>query len=192
LAVASAFIDIIQANPQLRPDLNNETPTLDGVPTPLQRISPSSTLVHVHVTGLIASLLSTLLALLGKHLLVRYASTRTGGSATECSRNRRQKRIIEQTVVYAEFLSLIQQVAMFLVNCALFPHFRKIGIYFLRVFACALSLGTLLVRQLLGSASFFTSSAARPLRFVQLSLPSLSPFSSSSTTPSKSLGAIIY
>ena len=102
-AVASAFI--IQVDSQLQPDPGDETAALlriliykidnttfgDEVPSLPQWTGPPRAVVYVQAilfSSLAASLLSALLAMLGKQWLNRYASSDLRGSAIERSQNR--------------------------------------------------------------------------------------------------------
>ena len=136
-AVASAFI--IQVDSQLQPDSGDETAALlrvliykidnttfgTNVPTIPQWSGPPPAIVHVQAllfTSLAASLLSALLAMLGKQWLNRYASTDMQGSAIERSQNRKRKldgiiRWYFDSVM--ESLPLMLQVALLLLGCAL-------------------------------------------------------------------------
>ncbi|KAF9780469.1 hypothetical protein BJ322DRAFT_1011815, partial [Thelephora terrestris] len=137
-AVTSAFI--IEVDSKLQPDPSEETAALlrvliykidsttfgSDVPTlPPPRNGPSSAMVHVQAilfTSLAASLLSALLAMLGKQWLSRYDSSDVRGSAIARSRNRQRKLdgIDAWYFVYMmESLPLMLQAALLLLGCAL-------------------------------------------------------------------------
>ena len=135
--MTSAFI--IQVQPQLQPDPNDETVALlrvliykidnttfgDNVPTVPQWSGPPHIIVQVQAilyASLAASLFSALLAMLGKQWLNRYASVDMRGSAIERSQNRQRK--LDGIVTWyfdhvMESLPLILQFALLLLGCAL-------------------------------------------------------------------------
>jgi hypothetical protein len=90
-------------------------------------------MVHVQTilyASLAASLLSALLAMLGKQWLNRYASTDVRGSAVERSQNRQRKLdgIIRWYFDYVlESLPLMLQVALLLLGCALSRYLWEIS-----------------------------------------------------------------
>ncbi|KAF9642693.1 hypothetical protein BDM02DRAFT_1973732 [Thelephora ganbajun] len=136
-AVASAFI--VQVQPQLQPDPNEETAALlrvlihkvdnttfgGDVPDLPQWTGPPRTIIQVQTVlyaSLFASLLSAFLAMLGKQWLNRYASTDMRGSAIERSQNRQRK--LDGIVVWyfdhvMESLPVMLQIALLLLGCAL-------------------------------------------------------------------------
>jgi len=135
--VTSAFI--IQVQPQLQPDPNEETAALlrvliykidnttfgDDVPPIPQWSGPPHTVVQVQAilyASLAASLFSAFLAILGKQWLNRYASTDLRGSAIERNQNRQRK--LDGIVAWyfdtvMESLPLMLQFALLLLGCAL-------------------------------------------------------------------------
>jgi len=135
--VTSAFI--IQVQPQLQQDPNEETAALlrvlihkidnttfgGDVPALPQWTGPTRMVVQVQsvlCASLAASLLSALLAMLGKQWLNRYASIDMRGSAIERSQNRQRKLdgIIRWYFDHVlESLPLMLQVALLLLGCAL-------------------------------------------------------------------------
>ena len=136
-AVTSAFIIDVQS--KLQPDSGEETAALlrvlihkidnttfgDKPPTIPQWNGPPNTIVQVQAilyASLAASLLSALLAMLGKQWLNRYASTDLRGTAIERSQNRQRK--LDGVVAWyfdhvMESLPLILQAALLLLGCAL-------------------------------------------------------------------------
>jgi len=135
--VTSAFI--IQVQPELQSDPNNETAALlrvliykidnttfgNNVPMVPQWSGPPPTIVHVQAilyASLAASLFSAFLAMLGKQWLNRYASIDVRGSAIERCQNRQQK--LDGIVTWyfdhvMESLPLMLQFALLLLGCAL-------------------------------------------------------------------------
>jgi hypothetical protein len=105
----------------------------DDIPTLPQWIGPPPAMVHVQAilyASLAASLLSALLAMLGKQWLNRYASTDVRGSAIERSQNRQRKldgiiRWYFDSVL--ESLPLMLQVALLLLGCALSRYLWEIS-----------------------------------------------------------------
>jgi hypothetical protein len=105
----------------------------DDIPTLPQWIGPPPAMVHVQTilyASLAASLLSALLAMLGKQWLNRYASTDVRGSAVERSQNRQRKldgivRWYFDSVL--ESLPLMLQVALLLLGCALSRYLWEIS-----------------------------------------------------------------
>ena len=136
-AVTSAFI--IQVQPQLEPDPNEETAALlrvlihkidnttfgDDVPAVPRWSGPPHTIIQVQAilfASLAASLFSAFLAMLGKQWLNRYASIDMRGSAIERSQNRQRKLdgIVTWYFDYVmESLPLMLQFALLLLGCAL-------------------------------------------------------------------------
>ena len=136
-AVTSAFI--IQVQPQLQSDPNEETAALlrvlihkidnttfgSNVPTVPQWSGPPHMIVQVQAilyASLAASLFSAFLAMLGKQWLNRYASIDMRGSAIERSQNRQRK--LDGVVTWyfnyvMESLPLMLQFALLLLGCAL-------------------------------------------------------------------------
>jgi len=135
--VTSAFI--IQVQPQLQSDPNEETAALlrvliykidnttfgDNVPPIPQWPGPPRINVQVQAilyASLAASLFSAFLAMLGKQWLNRYASIDMRGSAIERSQNRQRK--LDGIVTWyfdtvMESLPLMLQFALLLLGCAL-------------------------------------------------------------------------
>ena len=136
-AVTSAFI--IEVDPQLQPNSNDDTAALlrvliykidntafgNDVPTLPQWTGPPHALVQVQAilfASLTASLFSAFLAMLGKQWLNHYDSTGMRGTAIERSQNRQQKLngIISWYFRYVmESLPLMLQAALLLLGCAL-------------------------------------------------------------------------
>ena len=136
-AVTSAFILDVQS--QLQPDTGEETVALLRVliskidnttfgsdpPALPQWSGPPRAIVQVQAmlyASLAASLLSAFLAMLGKQWLNRYVSTDMRGTAIERSQNRQRKLdgIVTWYFDYVmESLSLMLQVALLLLGCAL-------------------------------------------------------------------------
>jgi len=135
--VTSAFI--IQVQPKLQPDPNEETVALlrvlihkidnttfgNDVPTIPRWTGPPHTIVQVQAilyASLAASLFSAFLAMLGKQWLNRYASIDMRGSAIQRSQNRQRK--LDGIVTWyfdhvMELLPLMLQFALLLLGCAL-------------------------------------------------------------------------
>jgi len=135
--VTSAFI--IQVQPQLQSDPNEETAALlrvliykidnttfgNNVPPIPQWSGPPRTIVQVQAilyASLAASLFSAFLAMLGKQWLNRYASIDMRGSAIERSQNRQRK--LDGIITWyfdqvMESLPLMLQFALLLLGCAL-------------------------------------------------------------------------
>ena len=143
--MASAFI--IQVQPQLQKDPNEETAALlrvlihkidnttfgDDVPALPQWTGPGQMVIHVQFilyASLAASLLSAFLAMLGKQWLNRYASIDMRGSAIERSQNRQRK--LDGIIAWyfehvLECLPLMLQVALLLLGCALSRYLWEIN-----------------------------------------------------------------
>ena len=133
------FPFIIQVQPQLQPDIGEETTALlrilihkidnttfgDNGPTIPQWTGPPRAIIKVQAiiyASLAASLFSAFLAMLGKQWLNRYASIDVRGSATEPSQNRQRKldRVVTWYFDYVmESLPLMLQLALLLLGCAL-------------------------------------------------------------------------
>ena len=135
--MTSAFI--IQVQPQLQKDPNDETAALlrvlihkidnttfgGDVPALPQWTGPPRVAIQVQwilYASLAASLLSAFLAMLGKQWLNRYASVNMRGSAIERSQNRQRK--LDGIIAWyfdhvLESLPLVLQVALLLLGCAL-------------------------------------------------------------------------
>ena len=135
--MTSAFI--IQVQPELQPNPNEETAALlrvliykidnttfgDDVPPVPQWTGPPHAIVRVQAilyASLAASLFSAFLAMLGKQWLNRYASIDMRGSAIERSQNRQRK--LDGIVTWyfdhvIESLPLMLQFALLLLGCAL-------------------------------------------------------------------------
>ena len=143
--MTSAFI--VQVQPQLQSDPNEETATLlrvlihkidntafgDDVPALPQWSGPPHIIVQVQAmlyTSLAASLFSAFLAMLGKQWLNRYASIDMRGSAIERSQNRQRK--LDGIVTWyfdtvMESLPLMLQFALLLLGCALSRYLWEIN-----------------------------------------------------------------
>jgi len=135
--VTSAFI--IQVQPQLQSDPNEETAALlrvliykidnttfgNDVPLVPQWSGPPYTIVQVQAilyASLAATLFSAFLAMLGKQWLNRYASIDMRGPAIERSQNRQRK--LDGIVTWyfdhvMELLPIMLQFALLLLGCAL-------------------------------------------------------------------------
>ena len=144
--MTSAFI--IQVQPQLQSDPNEETAALlrvliykidnttfgNNVPTVPQWSGPPHTIIQVQAilyTSLAASLFSAFLAMLGKQWLNRYISIDVRGSAIERSQNRQRKLdgIVTWYFDYVmESLPLMLQFALLLLSCALSHYLWEIDI----------------------------------------------------------------
>ena len=142
--MTSAFI--IQVQPQLQPDMSEETVSLlrvlihkidnttfgGDVPTIQRWSGPPHTIIQVQAilyASLAASLFSAFLAMLGKQWLNRYASIDMRGSAMERSQNRQRK--LDGVVTWyfdhvMESLPLVLQFALLLLGCALSRHLWEI------------------------------------------------------------------
>ena len=143
--MTSAFI--IQVQPQLQSDPNEETAALlrvliykidnttfgDNVPPIPQWSGPPHTTVQVQAilyASLAASLFSAFLAMLGKQWLNRYASIDMRGSAIERSQNRQRK--LDGIITWyfdtvMESLPLMLQFALLLLGCALSRYLWEIN-----------------------------------------------------------------
>ena len=135
--MTSAFI--IQVQPQLQSDPNEETAALlrvlihkidnttfgDNIPAVPQWSGPPQTIVQAQAilfASLAASLFSAFLAMLGKQWLNQYASIDMRGSTIERSQNRQRK--LDGIVTWyfdsvMESLPLMLQFALLLLGCAL-------------------------------------------------------------------------
>ena len=160
-AVTSAFI--IEVNSQLQPDPNDETAALlrvliykidnttfgNEVPTLPQWTGPLHTVVQVQAilfASLAASLLSALLAMLGKQWLNRYVSTDMRGTAIERSQNRQHKLsgIVSWYFDYVmESLPLMLQIALLLLGGALSRYLWEINITIASVVIGVTSVGVI-------------------------------------------------
>jgi len=143
--VTSAFI--IQIQPQLEPDPNEETAALlrvlihkidnttfgGDVPALPQWTGPFWVVIHVQCVlcaSLAISLLAAFFAMLGKQWLNRYASIDMRGSAIERSQNRQRKLdgIVRWYFDYVlECLPLMLQAALMLLGCALVRYLWNIS-----------------------------------------------------------------
>ena len=159
--MTSAFI--IQVQPQLQQDPNEETAALlrvliykidnttfgSDVPALPQWIGPTRMVVQVQCilyASLAASLLSAFLAMLGKQWLNRYASIDMRGSAIERSQNRQRK--LDGIVVWyfnhvLECLPLMLQIALLLLGSALSRYLWEINTAVASVVAGVTSFGAL-------------------------------------------------
>ena len=144
-AVTSAFI--IEVNPELKPDPNDETAALlrvllykidnttfgDNVPALPQWSGPPHIVVQVQAllfASLAASLVSALLATLGKQWLSRYDSADIKGTTAERAQNRQMKLDgIDTWCFYyvMEALPLMLQIALLLLGCALSRYLWEIN-----------------------------------------------------------------
>ena len=143
-AVASAFI--INVQPQLQPGTGEETVTLfriliktnnafgNDAPILQQQDGPPHSIVQVQAilyATLAVSLLSALLAMLGKQWLNRYESTDMRGTAVDRSQNRQRKLdgIIKWYFYHVmEFPPMMLQAALLLLSCALSRYLWEINI----------------------------------------------------------------
>ena len=143
--MTSAFI--IQVQPQLQSDPNEETTALlrviiykidsttfgDNIPLIPQWSGPPHAIVQVQAilyASLAASLFSAFLAMLGKQWLNRYTSIDMRGSAIERSQNRQRK--LDGIVTWyfdtvMESLPLMLQFALLLLGCALSRYLWEIN-----------------------------------------------------------------
>ena len=145
-AVTSAFI--IEVNSQIQPDPNVETAALlrvliykidnttfgSNVPALPQWSGPPRAIVQAQAilfASLAVSLISALLAMLGKQWLNRYESIERRGSAIERSHSRQRK--LDGIIVWyfdyvMESLPLILQVGLLLLGCALSRYLWEVNI----------------------------------------------------------------
>jgi hypothetical protein len=187
-AVTSAFI--IQVHPQLQQDPNDVTAALlrvliytmnntavDGIPTAPPWTGPPLSLVQVQAllyASLAASLLSALLAMLGKQWLNRYASIEMRGSAIERSQNRQLKLngIFAWCFDYVmESLPLMLQIALLLLGCALSKYLQDINVTIASVVLGVTTFGLTLYVFVVVAGTIFTSCpyqtpGAQALRFL--------------------------
>ena len=172
--MTSAFI--IQVQPQLQSDPNEETAALlrvlihkidnttfdDNVPPIPEWSGPPHIIVQVQAilyASLAASLFSAFLAMLGKQWLNRYASINMRGSAIERSQNRQRKldRIVTWYFEYLmELLPLMLQFALLLLGCALSRYLWEIDTTVASVILGVTSFGV-------ASYTFFTVAGATSL-----------------------------
>ena len=154
---------IIEVNPQLQPDPNEETAallrvlihkidntTFGGV-TPVVPLwsGPPRTIIQVQAilfASLAASLLSAFLAMLGKQWLNRYVSADKRGSTVERSRDRQRK--LDGIVIWyfdhvMESLPLMLQAALLLLGCALSRYLLEVNTTIASVILGATSFGVL-------------------------------------------------
>ena len=158
-AVTSAFIIDIQS--QLQPDTGDETAALlrvliykidnttfgNDTPTLPQWTGPPRAIVEVQAilyASLVVTLLSAFLAMLGKQWLNRYASTDMRGTAVERSQNRQRK--LDGIVTWyfdhvMESPSLMLQIALLLLGCALSRYLWEVNITVASVTLGVASLG---------------------------------------------------
>ena len=157
--MASAFI--IEVNSELKPDPNDETAALlrvllykidnttfgKDVPPLPQWSGPPHAIVQVQAVlfaSLAASLLSALLAVLGKQWLNRYDSADVKGTTVERAQNRQRKLDgIDAWYFYyvMEALPWMLQVALLLLGCALSRYLWGINIIIASVVLGVTSLG---------------------------------------------------
>ena len=158
-AVASAFI--IEVNSELKPDPNDETAALlrvllykmdnttfgNHVPPLPQWTGPPNAIVQVQAvlfTSLAASLLSALLAVLGKQWLSRYDSADMKGTTVERAQNR-QRKLDGIDAWYFHYvigaLPLMLQAALLLLGCALSRYLWEVNIVVASVILGVTSLG---------------------------------------------------
>ena len=158
-AVTSAFI--IQVQPELQPDPNEETAALlrvlihktdnttfgGNVPTVPQWSGPPRSIVQVQAmlyASFAATLLSAFLAMLGKQWLNRYASTDMRGTAVERSQNRQRKLNGIVTWYFEhvmESLPLMLQAALLLLGWALCQYLWEIDLTVATVVLCVTAFG---------------------------------------------------
>ena len=160
-AVASAFI--IEVNPQLQSDPNEETAALlrvliykidnttfgNDIPTLPQWTAPPSAIVQVQAilfASLAVSLFSAFLAVLGKQWLNRYESIDMRGSAIERSHNRQRK--LDGIIVWyfnhvMGSLPLMLQAGLLLLGCALSRYLWEINIIVASVVISITSFGAI-------------------------------------------------
>ena len=158
-AVTSAFILDVQS--QLQPDTGEETAALlrvliykidnttfgNDTPTLPQWTGPPYAIVQVQAilyASLAVSLLSALLAVLGKQWLNQYASTDMRGTAIERSQNRQRK--LDGIIAWyfdhvMESLPLMLQIALLLLGCALSRYLWDINIIVASVVLSVTSFG---------------------------------------------------
>ena len=157
--MASAFI--IEVNSELKPDPNGETAALlrvllykmdnttfgKDVPPLPQWSGPPHAIVQVQAVlfaSLAASLLSALLAVLGKQWLSRYDSADVRGTTVERAQNRQRKLDgIDAWRFYylMEALPWMLQVALLLLGCALSWYLWGVNTVVASVVLCVTSLG---------------------------------------------------
>ena len=159
--MTSAFI--IQVQPQLQSDPNEETAALlrvlihkidnttfgGDVPALPQWAGPPRTVIDVQsmlYASLSASLLSAFLAMLGKQWLNRYAAIDMRGSAIERSQNRQRK--LDGVITWyfehvMELLPLMLQGALLLLGCALSRYLWEVNTTVASVMICVTSSGAL-------------------------------------------------
>ncbi|KAF9777416.1 hypothetical protein BJ322DRAFT_659378 [Thelephora terrestris] len=177
-AVASAFI--VEVNPSLQPDPNDETAALlriliykidnttfgNDVPTLPQWTGPPRAIVHVQAilfASLAVSLFSALLAMLGKQWLNQYATTDMRGTTIERSHHRQRK--VDGVVTWhfdhvMEALPLMLQAALLLLGCALSRYLWEINIVVASVVIGVTSFGVIFY--------LFIIIAGRPSRVVRI------------------------
>ena len=173
--MASAFI--IQVQPQLQQDPNEETAALlrvliykidnttfgGDVPAVPHWPGPPPTIVQVQAilyASLATSLFSAFLAMLGKQWLNRYVSVSVRGSAIERSQNRQQKLNGIVTWYFdhvMESLPLMLQVALLLLGCALSRYLWGIHIAIASIVLGAVSVGLLFYLSIVAAVAAFTS-----------------------------------
>ena len=158
-AVTSAFV--IQVQPGLQPDPNEETAALlrvliyktdnttfgSDIPTVPQWSGPPRSIVQVQAmlyASFAVSLFSAFLAMLGKQWLNRYASTDMRGTAIERSQNRQRK--LNGIVSWyfedvMESLPLMLQAALLLLGCALCQYLWEIDLTVASVVLAVTSFG---------------------------------------------------
>jgi len=158
-AVTSAFV--IQVQPGLQPDPNEETAALlrvliyktdnttfgGDVPTVPQWSGPPRSIVQVQAmlyASFTATLLSAFLAMLGKQWLNRYGSTDMRGTVIERSQNRQRKLNGIVTWYFEhvmEALPLMLQAALLLLGCALCQYLWEIDLTVASVILAVTSFG---------------------------------------------------
>ena len=158
-AITSAFI--LDVQPQLQPDPNDETAALlrvlihkidnttfgNDTPTLPQWTGPPHTIVQVQAilyASLAASLLSAFLAMLGKQWLNRYASTDLRGTAIERSQNRQRK--LDGIITWyfdqvMQSLPLMLQAALLLLGGALSRYLWEVNTTVASVVLCVTLFG---------------------------------------------------
>ena len=174
-AVTSAFILDVQS--QVQPNTGEETAALlriliykidnttfgNDTPALPQWAGPPHAIVQVQsilYASLAASLLSALLAVLGKQWLNRYASTDMRGTAIERTQNRQRK--LDGIVAWyfdhvMESLPLMLQIALLLLGCALSRYLWGINIVVAFVVLGVTSFGVAFYIFIVGAGTAFES-----------------------------------
>ena len=186
--MTSAFI--IQVHPQLQQDPNDETAALlrvliykidnttfgNNAPTLPQWPGPPRAIVQVQTilyASFAASLLSALLAMLGKQWLNRYASADVRGTNIERSQNRQRKLNGIVTWYFdhvIESLPLMLQIALLLLGCALSRYLWEINTIIASVILGVTSFGAAFYLSIVVAGAFsvncpYQTPGARILRY---------------------------